>query len=96
MSLPQPRTKYLNVRLLRESVVVEPNSFIATTKANDVVIVRLSGDVFSVVFEVHKTPTCDHPGSQTLLVRAPERDYRRMLKEALGRDGEITLPYLQL
>lgn len=96
MPLPLPRTKYLNVRLLRDSVVVEGNHFIATTEAKDVVIVRLSDEVFGVHFEVHKTPTCDHPEAQTLLVRAPALEYRRVLEEALDRDSEIRLPFFQL
>lgn len=96
MPLPLPRTKYLNVRLLRASVVVEGNRFMATTEAKDTVIVRLSDEVFGVLFEVHKTPTCDHPDAQTLLVRAPEFEYRRVLKEALDKEAEIRLPFFQL
>jgi len=94
--LPRSCTKYLNVRLLRDSVVVEADYFLATTEAKDTVIVRLSEEVFGVVFEIHKTPTCDRPEAQTLLVRAPDVEYRQVLEQALGRDGEISLPFFQL
>lgn len=96
MSLPKVHTKYLNVRLLRDSLVVEADYFVATTKAKDMVLVRLSEEVFDVSFVVHQTPTCDAPDAQTLLVRAAEREYRRLLKQAVGEGCEISLPYLQL
>lgn len=95
MPLPQKRLEYLKVALRRESVEIEPNTFIGVTKEGDNVIVRLSTDVFAPLFDVHKTPTAENAKARTLLVRASEIDYRRMLKDAL-KDAQIAIPYRQL
>ncbi|HEY6722780.1 MAG TPA: hypothetical protein VI197_02080 [Polyangiaceae bacterium] len=95
MPLPHVHVEYLKVDLCRESVEVEPNAFVATTNSGDSVIVRLSSDVFAARFDVHKTPTPENPKARTLLVRASELDYRRMLREAIT-EGQMAISYRQV
>lgn len=95
MPLPRLRLEYFKVDLLRETLQVEPNTIIVMTTDGDKVIIRLSSDVFAVHYYVHKTPTCESPDARTLLVRAPDVEYQRMLKNALEKN-HIELPYHQL
>lgn len=95
MSFPRIHIEHLKVDLCRESVEVEPDVFVATTQGGNSVVVRLSSDVFDPTFDVHKTPSTENPKARTLLVRASELDFRRMLRDAV-KEGHITLPYRKI
>ena len=93
MALPEQRIRDFTVAFKKGSLEVESDRFFGLTEeGEDAVVVRLSNEMLTAQFEIMPTK-CDSR-IQTLLVRAPDLEYRRLLRDAIGKNA-ITLQYLR-